>query len=261
MSTRDGNSEIYVVNRDGSNVRRLTNNPAIDIDANLVADRHADRLHVGPHGRAADLRRGADGLGSVQQLTHESYADRPTWSPAPYNEIAYAARNGPGFDIKVIDVATRQMRQLTFGEGTNESPAFVAERPAPRVHVDARRARRRSSRSPRRQEPEADHQDRQQLRSPTGPNKVESRDDVRALRRSDHARALIAVRDRVAVAAAACGGKKPPVARPCRRRRRPAADRRRRPAAADAASAGRRAASCRPSRCATTRLRRRRSTI
>src|SRR5262249_27284569 len=51
--------------------------------------------------------------------------DRPTWSPAPFNEIAYAARTGPGFDIKVIDVPTRQVRQLTFGEGTNESPSFA----------------------------------------------------------------------------------------------------------------------------------------
>ena len=31
MSMRDGNSELYVMNRDGSGVRRLTNNPAIDI--------------------------------------------------------------------------------------------------------------------------------------------------------------------------------------------------------------------------------------
>ena len=30
MSNRDGNSEIYVMNRDGSGVRRLTDNPAID---------------------------------------------------------------------------------------------------------------------------------------------------------------------------------------------------------------------------------------
>jgi TolB protein len=67
----------------------------------------------------------ADGLGGVQRLTSESYADRPTWSPAPYNEIAFAARNGPGFDIKVIDVATRQTKQLTFGEGSNESPSYA----------------------------------------------------------------------------------------------------------------------------------------
>ena len=51
-------------------------------------------------------------------MTSESYADRPTWSPAPFNEIAFTARTGPGNDIKVIDLATSQVRQLTFGEGT-----------------------------------------------------------------------------------------------------------------------------------------------
>ena len=65
---------------------------------------------------------GADGLGQ-QPLTSE-YSDRPTWSAAN-NEIAYASRTGPGQDIKVLDLATRQVRQLTFGEGTNESPAFA----------------------------------------------------------------------------------------------------------------------------------------
>ena len=58
-------------------------------------------------------------------MTSESYADRPTWSPAPFNEIAFTARTGPGNDIKVIDLATGQVRQLTFGEGTNESPALA----------------------------------------------------------------------------------------------------------------------------------------
>ena len=67
---------------------------------------------------------GADGLG-LQKITSEPYADRPTWSPAPFNEIAYAARTGPGFDIKVIDVVSRRVTQLTFGEGTNESPAYA----------------------------------------------------------------------------------------------------------------------------------------
>ena len=56
--------------------------------------------------------------------TAESYADRPTWSPAPFNEIAFAARTGPGYDIKVYDLASGQTRQITFGEGTNESPAY-----------------------------------------------------------------------------------------------------------------------------------------
>jgi TolB protein len=60
----------------------------------------------------------------LRQVTRESKADRPTWSSAPYNEIAYAASTGPGNDIKVLELATGQVRQLTFGEGTNESPSF-----------------------------------------------------------------------------------------------------------------------------------------
>jgi TolB protein len=79
MSNRDGNSEIYVMNRDGSGLRRLT---------------------------------------------FESFADRATWSPAPYNEIAFAARTGPGFDIKILSLQDGVTRQITFGEGTNESPAW-----------------------------------------------------------------------------------------------------------------------------------------
>ena len=66
---------------------------------------------------------GVDGLG-LRQITRESYADRPTWSPPPYNEIAYTARTGPGNDVKVLELATGQVRQLSFGEGTNESPSF-----------------------------------------------------------------------------------------------------------------------------------------
>ena len=54
-SNRDGNSEIYVMNRDGSGVRRLTNHPAIDVDADVVAVGRADRLHLGSHRHAADL--------------------------------------------------------------------------------------------------------------------------------------------------------------------------------------------------------------
>jgi TolB protein len=122
-STRDGNSEIYVMNRDGSNVRRLTNHPANDITPTWSPSGTQIAFTSDRTGPPQIYIMGADGL-NVQRLTVDSYADRPTWSPAPYNEVAYASRTGPGTDIKIMDVATRQVRQLTFGEGTNESPSF-----------------------------------------------------------------------------------------------------------------------------------------
>ena len=67
---------------------------------------------------------GADGLNLRRLTSGESYADRPTWSPAPFNEIAFSARTGRGYDIKVYDLAAGQTRQVTFGEGSNESPAY-----------------------------------------------------------------------------------------------------------------------------------------
>ena len=71
-------------------------------------------------------------------LTRESYCDRPTWSPAPYNEIAYAARTGPGFDIKVLDLATRRAPAVDVRRGQQREPGVRAQRPPPRVQLDAR---------------------------------------------------------------------------------------------------------------------------
>ena len=122
-STRDGNPEIYVVNRDGSGLRRLTNNPSIDITPTWSPSGTQIAFTSDRSGSPQIYVVGADGL-NLSKKTSESYCDRPTWSPAPFNEIAFASRSGPGFDIKVLDLSTGVTKALTFGEGTNESPAF-----------------------------------------------------------------------------------------------------------------------------------------
>jgi TolB protein len=122
-STRDGNPEIYVVNRDGSNLRRITNHPGIDITPTWSPSGTQIAFTSDRSGTPQIYVVGADGL-NLSKKTSESYCDRPTWSSAPFNEIAFASRSGPGFDIKVLDLTTNTVRALTFGEGTNESPAF-----------------------------------------------------------------------------------------------------------------------------------------
>jgi TolB protein len=122
-TTRDGNPEIYVVNRDGSNLRRITNHPGIDITPTWSPTGNQIAFTSDRTGTPQIYVVGADGL-NLAKRTSDGYCDRPTWSPAPYNEIAFSSRSGPGFDIRVIDLVTGRSSALTNGEGTNESPAY-----------------------------------------------------------------------------------------------------------------------------------------
>ena len=123
MSNRDGNAEIYVVNRDGSGLRRLTNHPGIDVTPTWSPTGNQIAFTSDRTGSPQIWIMNADGT-SPQRITSESKCDRPTWSPAPFNEIAYASQTGAGFDIKIFDFANRGSRTVTDGIGSNESPAF-----------------------------------------------------------------------------------------------------------------------------------------
>jgi TolB protein len=125
MSFRDGNAELYVMGVDGSNLRRVTRHPSIDSTPTWSPAGNQIAFTSDRSGSPQIYVVDADGLGQPRRITTgESWADRATWSPAPFNEIAYAARSGPGFDIKIYDVAKNETRGLTSGEGSNESPAF-----------------------------------------------------------------------------------------------------------------------------------------
>jgi TolB protein len=123
MSNRDGDQEIYVVNRDGSGLRRLTHHPSIDVTPTWAPSGNQIAFTSDRTGKPQIWIMNADGT-QQRKITNESWCDRPTWSPAPFNEIAYASQAGGGYDIRVYDVATGQTRTVTDGIGSNESPAF-----------------------------------------------------------------------------------------------------------------------------------------
>jgi TolB protein len=126
MSNRDSNPEIYVVNRDGSNPTRLTRHPGIDSTPTWSPAGNQIAFTSDRSGSPQIYISDADGLGTPRRITtSESWADRATWAPSPYNEIAFAARTGPGYDIKIYNLAEGSIQQITNGEGSNESPAYA----------------------------------------------------------------------------------------------------------------------------------------
>ena len=91
--TRNSNQDIYVMNRDGSGAAALTNNPEIDTSPTWSPNGNQIAWASGRAGNPQIYVMNADGTGQ-RKLTSETWCDRPTWSPAPFNEIAYALTYG-----------------------------------------------------------------------------------------------------------------------------------------------------------------------
>ena len=116
--------DIFLMNVDGTNLRRLTTHPDIDTTPTWSPGGNQIAFTSNRTGRPQVYVMNIDGSGTYRLPIPDAEVDRATWAPSPYNEIAYAARNGPGYDIKIHELSTGTTRQLTFSEGTNESPAY-----------------------------------------------------------------------------------------------------------------------------------------
>lgn len=122
-STRDGNSEIYSANADGSDVRRLTKDPGIDVSP-----------ACGPQGQIAFVsnRHGSpqiwvmDGNGGGQKrVTYKGeYNQTPAWCPDPKRQLIAFTGRDQNMDIFTIDLATGEYTRITQAQGTNKDPAF-----------------------------------------------------------------------------------------------------------------------------------------
>lgn len=89
VSARDGNSEIYTVNIDGTDLARLTNNVAIDEFPAWSPDGQHIAFQSNRTGHFEIYVMNADGSDVVQRTFSASYSDHPTWS-ANGDTIAYS---------------------------------------------------------------------------------------------------------------------------------------------------------------------------
>jgi hypothetical protein len=112
-SQRDGNSEIYVMNPDGSNQTRLTRNPALDTDPDWSPDRRKLVFHSDRDGDFEIYVMNADGTG-LKQLTSNPSTDRnATWSPDGKKIAFETYRHGTGAEIYLMNADGTGLKRLT----------------------------------------------------------------------------------------------------------------------------------------------------
>jgi Tol biopolymer transport system component len=122
-SERDGNSEIYVMNADGSNPQRLTDDPAYDAWPTWSPDGSQVAFMSDRNGNPDIYVMDANGS-NVRQLTQHSANDIwPEWSPDG-TRIAFPSRRDGNFEIYVIDADGSNLQRLTNTPGHEDFPAW-----------------------------------------------------------------------------------------------------------------------------------------
>lgn len=113
-STRDGNTEIYVMDADGSNQRRVTDDPGEDWGASWSPDGQQIAFNSSRGGGDLDIYVMAADGSDVRRLTIGVTPNvAPSWSPDG-QKLAYTARDAQlNGQIKVIDVAGGTPRDLS----------------------------------------------------------------------------------------------------------------------------------------------------
>lgn len=104
MSARDGNLEIYVMNADGSAVRRLTNNPGVDGFPSWSPDGSMLAFHSERDGQTDIF------IMTLDRQQEFRVTDSSVDQMAPYwcgNSIVYMSKGGNNFSLVIITVSPR----------------------------------------------------------------------------------------------------------------------------------------------------------
>lgn len=120
---RDGNTDLYLLDRSGNVIRRLTNDPGIDVSPAWSPD--GNRLaFVSNRGGSPQIYIMDLSNSGVRRLTFAGgYNTSPDWSPKG-DKIAYTGRSEGRFNIFTVGVADGKSQQLTSGSGDNEEASW-----------------------------------------------------------------------------------------------------------------------------------------
>jgi TolB protein len=126
-SNKSGNMEIWIANADGTGAHRITSSQGSDTAPSWSPTGQEIAFTSDRAGTPQLYVMDSEGLNVRRLTTVGNWNDAAAWNPSKeYSEIAYTARlEAGGFDIAVIDLATRQIRQVTAGRGSCEYPSWA----------------------------------------------------------------------------------------------------------------------------------------
>jgi len=121
--SREGGSQLFLLNPDGSGIRRLTSSAAIDTEPRFSPDGKSIYFTSDRGGSPQIYRMPATG-GEPQRITFEgSYNVSPRLSPDG-KTLAYITRNAGKFQVALLDLSNKQVQIITDSD-RDESPSFA----------------------------------------------------------------------------------------------------------------------------------------
>jgi TolB protein len=131
-SSRSGDSEIWVADSSGGNLRKLTSFRGPDVAPCWNPRTNAQIAWVsGRTGLPQIYTMDLDGA-NVQRMTDGGYAVSPSWSPnGQALTFSWNRKYGPGApggqDIYYFDIASKRWLQLTHESGSNDYPSWAPD--------------------------------------------------------------------------------------------------------------------------------------